>query len=441
MLRDIEKAAIITLYKLKPSLIVTFGTNTLQDFNAKTPANLQVEQNNISELQTKFNKWMNNNLPNNKITNLDNGSYLIDVEIASDEYEIIHKYFEDENRHSKSNNNVTLKTITPQEAAVEIANLWSSLRKKWDLEFSPKWNKRSVLYISDTKQTSTKESITVDTYKEAMLCIAEYGVPNKIYYEHDDKGYSDDLFVNVKDFKLWLKEAASQGVISISDTALRRRWNRIGFDTVFYDGDTYSLKQIEHDNCSYDNDENYISSPLYELIKKNNLSQYFDVCGFDIALTHLVLKCKWQIIGGQLYLLSFESKHSMVHSVDQLLGKAKPEFSAYYTKIEKQKQNLIAKFEEEHGSFKEMDDDDEQNGSDDTTIQMQLTQKYEAYSRLKLQLMKLNDKQSYCDKKVVYAEWFSGSITLGKEADWIEIKILNGMVVAAKKWTEILINK
>ena len=95
MLRDIEKAAIITLYKLKPSLIVTFGTNTLQDFNAKTPANLQVEQNNISELQTKFNKWMNNNLPNNKITNLDNGSYLIDVEIASDEYEIIHKYFEE----------------------------------------------------------------------------------------------------------------------------------------------------------------------------------------------------------------------------------------------------------------------------------------------------------------------------------------------------------
>ena len=88
-----------------------------------------------------------------------------------------------------------------------------------------------------------------------------------------------------------------------------------------------------------------------------------------------------------------------------------------------------------------MDDDDEQNGSDDTTIQMQLTQKYEAYSRLKLQLMKLNDKQSYCDKKVVYAEWFSGSITLGKEADWIEIKILNGMVVVAKKWTEILINK
>ena len=436
----IEKAEMITLCRLKPSLIVTFGTDenikALQGAGAEIVTDSQTEHLGVSDSQAKFDKWMSDNLPNNRVIHLSSGSYLIDIEMDSDDYKMICDHYEDGNGHPKAYD-IVLWTITQQQALKLLGNLWSNWRGEWDLEFDPKWGKCSTLYISDTKQASTKESMTVGSYRDAMLYIAEYGVPNKIYYENDDKYYASDFFADVKDFKWWLKEAHSQGLIAISDKALKRQWNRIGFDLVVYNGEKYSLRQIKHSHYSYDTDDNYISSPLYEIIKKNNLAQYFDICGFDIALTHLDLNCEWEIDGEKLYLLSLESKRSMVHSIDQLLGEAKPEFSPQYMEIEKQKQILVADFEEKYGSLKEMEDYETQHGLDNA-----LSKKYEAYTQLKIQLMKLDKNQSYCDKKRVPAEWFNGSITLRNSmTNIVEIEIVNGVVTSVREWIEMLIDR
>lgn len=70
------------------------------------------------------------------------------------------------------------------------------------------------------------------------------------------------------------------------------------------------------------------SSPLAPLLESNDLMQYLisPYASFHPENTRGYL-CDWEIKDNQLFLKSFASKSTMLHSIDQLLGKTPPALS------------------------------------------------------------------------------------------------------------------
>ena len=94
-------------------------------------------------------------------------------------------------------------------------------------------------------------------------------------------------------------------------------------DLLRYNGTMYQLRSATLADVFSNNAHR--SSPLASLLESNDLMQYLtsQYVSFHSANTRGYL-CNWEIKDNQLFLKSFNSRSTMLHSIDQLLGKTPP---------------------------------------------------------------------------------------------------------------------
>lgn len=94
-------------------------------------------------------------------------------------------------------------------------------------------------------------------------------------------------------------------------------------DLLRYNGKIYQLKSATLADLFSDKRDR--SSPLAPLLESNDFMQYFTspYLSFHSGNTR-GYRCDWEIKDNQLFLKSFASRSTMLHSIDQLLGKTPP---------------------------------------------------------------------------------------------------------------------